>query len=201
MNLTNQHALPTLMALLCLPAFIACGRGAQDSGDGPASVELAIAEIPADVSCFQVSFEGPATVTRSFPVKPGGPTSYRVLGLPEGETVVRGAAYQQPCGTLPSATAATWLSDPVNVVLVRGRPSLISLTLRRNVEAHLVATFDDGPQIAPADERTKITTPTLRSVVGRVKASSPRFRLEMSASSGDTTVAQSSKHRLESGAP
>jgi hypothetical protein len=107
MGLQSLHALRRSLVVPSLLALSACGSGAASwdspggNEDGTGQVTLAIATVPANVECIQITANGSFSVTQDFPVSPGsGTTGPLSLGqLPLGSVSITGQAFDGACGT------------------------------------------------------------------------------------------------------
>jgi hypothetical protein len=135
---------------LVLPlALAACGESpAEDRLEGQASV--ALTNVPADVQCLRITFEGTQTVKRLWAVMPSQPATAPLDGLPLGDVIVSAEAFDQPCNTLSEGSLATWLSQGVAVTILEGVAANIGLTMHRAGRGNVTVDFPGTPVINPA---------------------------------------------------
>src|SRR5437868_9341669 len=134
----------TVVGLLSLSSF-----GCADRGNSPISqegrVSLAITNAPQDATCIQVLVSGTKNVERDVDVTAGQSTVLSLEGLPEGNDTITVNAYAGSCAMLTASSVATWVGDPV-VVMVTPMPVEIEVTLHHNNQNGRVSigvNFDD----------------------------------------------------------
>lgn len=125
--------------------LVACG----DAGNGElvGSAQIAITQVPVDVSCVQISAQGVArSAQRSFDVAPGQSSVLSMQSLPTGNVTFSGLGFSVPCASVTSSTVAPWQSDPTPAIVpTSGAPAQVALVMRRNGRASISVDFQDDP--------------------------------------------------------
>jgi len=114
------------------------------SGEGEGSVQLALAEIPADVACIRVNAAGAErTLVRNLGVEPGKTFTTTLAGVPLGAVVFSAGAFAAACDDVTASATPAWVSEEDTVAVVLGRQATVSLTLHRNGRAKVSLDFAD----------------------------------------------------------
>jgi cyclomaltodextrinase / maltogenic alpha-amylase / neopullulanase len=145
----------TLLALPPLAGF-AVGCSSNGPPENPASASAAIVTItsvPPGVSCIEVRVSGGTDEDQLFGASAGQNEAFALNGLAAGANTFAAFAYPGACSSVESTTAATWISNSTQAVLVAGQIGNVSLTLvpASSVEA-------DGGSEGDADTGT-VTSP------------------------------------------
>ncbi|MFZ5894891.1 MAG: hypothetical protein ACOY0T_27770 [Myxococcota bacterium] len=154
-------------------AFGACssegtrGDAEEDSGQ----LSLAITSVPSDVACVTVSAKGSRTVTQSFDVTPGSPTTYALNKLPLGIISVSAEAFPQACKKVPVGSTPSYVTDvPVTVRVDPLVVNTIILNLIRNGRIGVGIDFEASPQAYLVPVASGVTTTVLLTVGESVNA-------------------------------
>ena len=115
---------------LALALAAACGGLPPD--DGLSTVELALAQAPADAACIRVkaSAAGRALVV-NIGYTPGESTVAHLTGVPEGEVVFSADAFAIDCAQLLPATPRSWFAAPVIAQVPASGALALKLTFYR----------------------------------------------------------------------
>jgi hypothetical protein len=140
-----RAALPLALAAVSLAA---CSSGASaPAGDremqGSATVTLT--QVPENVACIDVNVVGARSADRRFPVKAGQSTVLTLNGLPTGDVVFYGSAFDGACGAIGPGASPSWVGDPVSAQLSPGVSASIILVLRSNGRAVVSVDFQADP--------------------------------------------------------
>jgi hypothetical protein len=117
-----------------------------DSSELTGLASLAIANVPSDVSCIQVSAANSVrSVADSFDVTAGQSTVLELDSLPTGTVTFTGTAYATSCAQVTSASTPDWVGPPVTAAINSTSPTPLTLTLVPNGQSALTVNFDgDG---------------------------------------------------------
>ena len=109
-------------------ALAACGGPEGDL----ATVEVALAQAPADVACVQLTASGGSrALSFRFGYTPGAITVLPLSGMPAGEVVFSADAFTADCTQVLPSTQRSWFAVPVSAqVPLEGSLSL-TLTFYR----------------------------------------------------------------------
>jgi hypothetical protein len=125
-------------------AAVACSVSSSDN-EAVGAAELAITQVPADVSCIQITVVGGHTVTRTFDVTPGKSSVLHLDALPAGSDVFTGAAYSTACASVTASSVPTWLSSGTPATVASGGIVNVALALTPNGSASVSVDFQaDG---------------------------------------------------------
>jgi hypothetical protein len=142
----------SLRPFALLLATLGCAPSLPAPDDQP-QVVLALASVPAEVSCLRLTAAGAArSVVRELPVTEGAMVSESFSGLPLGPVVFTGDAFGADCESVTKSTIPGWASEPATVSIALGRLSTVSLTLNRNGRAKVNVEFNDDTADAGAAE-------------------------------------------------
>lgn len=159
-------ARPRLLVGVVLSCIVgACAGRLGGGGDDPdtSAVQLALTTVPSAVGCVRIDVVGTKSVSQTFAVTPGQPSTLTVAGLPRGAVTVSGAAFDGACTSPPPEP--TWIADPVAADLTPGRVVPVAITMHPNQRATVQIDFqDDTDGAAPladagSDVRTDAAAP------------------------------------------
>lgn len=124
--------------ILILALAAACG-GSEADRRGTLSVSLT--QAPADAQCLQLTVTGVTrSVTQGFSLSAGqGTASFALSGLPTGNVLLSGNAFNSACNAVGSASVPTWVAT-AQVVAVPGAAALV---LQRNGQETVSVDFQD----------------------------------------------------------
>jgi cysteine-rich repeat protein len=149
------------LCLGLLPLFALAGAGGcsvdadetqVSAGERTGSANLAVTNIPSDVSCLRITAVGGTTVVTLVDVTPGQPADISLSGQPIGTVAFTADAFPSICAVVTGGTTPNWLSDTVVVSLSAGVPVDISLTLHENGITNVGVDFSSGLTCHDADE-------------------------------------------------
>jgi len=114
-------------AVLVLGAF-ACGQDAPGGSPDPEVDARTLLTAPAGVRCIRIVAAGVIrTETKLFGIGEGEQPKELVLqGLPTGDVLFAGDAFDVPCASIASARP-TWIAEPVTQRLEPGVPATVML--------------------------------------------------------------------------
>lgn len=139
-----------LVGVVFSSIVVACaGRLSASRDDADTSaVQLALTSVPSSVGCVRIDVAGTKTVTQTFAVTPGQPSTLTVSGLPRGSVTVSGAAFDGACtDPLPEPT---WVADPVAAELLPGQVVPIAITMHPHQRATVQIDFqEEGDAASP----------------------------------------------------
>jgi hypothetical protein len=146
-------------ALLALPTVFACEGERMAEPELLGVVQIAIAIVPADVSCVRVAVAGTRTVVQRFPVQAAQPAELRLNQLPSGPALVQAAAFAGGCDADAATEDASWVSEATPTVIQPGVLNAITLVMKRNGRAAVTLDFqeDRAPDGATPDGGTADT--------------------------------------------
>src|SRR4051794_12357577 len=101
---------PILTAIAAL-SLAACNGSSSVEDTGV--VRMAVANVPADVTCLRVTAAAGQTVVRDLEVAPGDASVFMLQRLPVGEVTFSAVGLSAACASHPSSDGAAWISDPV----------------------------------------------------------------------------------------
>lgn len=103
----------------------------------------ALLNAPGDAACIEVVAASPSrTVSSTFDVVAGQPTDGLVMsGIPTGNVLFSGLAFNAACASVTSATVATWVADNVSVKVSKGAAAAVHLSFHGNASATVGADF------------------------------------------------------------
>jgi hypothetical protein len=133
--------------------------------DATGRATLAIAVVPPDVTCVQITAVGNRTVQESFPVTPNGSAVLSVTALPVGSVAFSGNAYSldstgtASCMGLTASTTPTWFSNTVVANVTSTSSVALTLTMTQNGQGTVTVDFPDGGGPAFLDSGIDATTP------------------------------------------
>jgi hypothetical protein len=128
-------------ALGAVAALLVAGCSSSSSSSGSTddgatgSATLAIAVVPQDVTCVQITAVGSRTVQQSFPVKPSSSSVLQMNALPVGKVTFTGNAYSlngsgaASCTGLTASTVPTWFSNTVSANVTTTSSVALKLTM------------------------------------------------------------------------
>jgi hypothetical protein len=140
--MSNKLVLGLSGFTLCIGTLVACGSEA-DSEESAGVVQLAIGEVPADVSCLEIEVTANRKAEKLFDVTPGKTATVQMGSLPVGNVSVTALAYRSACAGVTPTSAPVWMSDAIPVTLIAGEPVNATLKLRKNGIGNFTAEFDD----------------------------------------------------------
>ncbi|MGZ3419539.1 MAG: hypothetical protein ACXWUG_05045 [Polyangiales bacterium] len=130
--------------LVPLFAFAGCSVSSDEPAEPTAEATAAIAKVPADGSCVDITVVGTRTVDLKFDLTPGDASTLSLGGLPVGSVTVTARAFNSACSAVTAASIPTWLSNPTSATLVAAVKTPITVKLYRNGSSDLTLDFDDG---------------------------------------------------------
>jgi hypothetical protein len=127
--------------------MVGCTVESDDSLLGVATAAIAV--VPADVSCLEITVTGGRVVTLTQDVVPGASTVIEMEGLPTGQVVFDAEAFPVPCAQVTDATVPTWVGVPVTATLTPGVNVNVTLVMTPAGESTVTIDFEDGPTTPP----------------------------------------------------
>jgi hypothetical protein len=129
-------------------ALTACSGGAPPGGgdEQVGAAHFLVREVPAGVYCLVVVARGARTETQHFDLVPGEAASLRFGGLPLGNNVFTGRAYNEACADVTADDTPSYVSDDVAATIELGVVSEVRLFLKQNGQGTLIATFEPEEQ-------------------------------------------------------
>jgi hypothetical protein len=118
---------------------------------------LAIAVVPPDVTCVQITAVGSRTVQQTFPVTPSASSVLTMNGLPTGSVAFSGDAYSldttstASCAGLGSSNVPTWLSNTVTANVLSTSSVALTLEMTQNGQSTITVDFPDSGSPPPFD--------------------------------------------------
>ena len=104
----------------CLLGAAGCsGADAGADEDESGTVELSLADAPADARCLVVSFDGAKDVERALELTPGEEAHFSLERLPVGLSTVDAKAYAVSCGSVASSTVPSYVLEAPLTVRIR----------------------------------------------------------------------------------
>lgn len=123
-----------------------CQEAGSSEGDDLGTIQLAVTAVPMDVSCLRASVTGArGTVVRRISAMAGAPATGKLAGLPVGNVTLLLDALPVACDDITPATEATWVSEPISLVLVPGVPQTVNVVMRQNGRIDLDVDFIPDP--------------------------------------------------------
>jgi hypothetical protein len=128
-------------------ALAACVSQAERGDSEPTGLaSLAIAIVPANVSCIQISAANSArSVTDSFNVTSGQSTVLPLTGLPTGKATFNGVAFAAACKNVTASSTPDWIGGPLAATISSTSSTPLTLNLVPNGQSSLTVNFEgDG---------------------------------------------------------
>jgi hypothetical protein len=146
-------------------ALVACVSHTEESElTGRAS--MAIADVPSNVSCIQVSAATSSrTATDSFDVTAGQSTVLELSGIPTGAVTFTGSAFASACSAVTPSSTPNWTGAPVTAVIAATTVTPVTLVLTPNGQTAVTIDFegDAGGSAAPTCSSPSTCTATVAS--------------------------------------
>lgn len=123
----------------------ACSSTSAPSERDIGVARIALAVVPADVQCLEVSASAARSVTKRATLVPGTSVTLDMTGLPLGAVQFSANAFAEDCASSTSSSP-TWISDPVSATIIGGVVAEVELTMHHNGRASVRIDFadDDG---------------------------------------------------------
>jgi hypothetical protein len=148
-------AVATLLLAGCASSSSSSSPDGEDALTGRASLALAV--VPPDVTCIQISAVGSRTVKQSFAVKPLASSVLSMNALPVGSVTFTANAYAlnstgaASCTGLATTSVPTWLSNTVTATVSSTSSVALTLSMTQNGQSTVTVNFDGGGSTAPVD--------------------------------------------------
>jgi hypothetical protein len=152
-------------------ALAACVSHTENSElTGRAS--LAIASVPSNVSCIQVTgATSNRSSTDSFDVTAGQSTVLELNSVPTGTVTFTGAAFATSCAGVTAASTPDWTGAPVTAVITSTSVTPITLVLTPNGQTAVTVDFEDGGVTDAASTCANPSTCTAAVAAGAIPLS------------------------------
>jgi hypothetical protein len=117
----------------------------QSSEEPVGSIQIAITNVPGDVSCLQITVsDGLRPVVRKIDVTPMADLTTTQSGLPVGLVSIGVDAFNVTCPAVTAASLPTWVSGTVQATLVGSVPVMLSVNMSRPGSASIGIMFPGG---------------------------------------------------------
>src|SRR6185436_17187680 len=114
----------------------------QSSEEPVGSIQIAITNVPGDVSCLQITVsDGLRPVVRKIDVTPMADLTTTQSGLPVGLVSIGVDAFNVTCPAVTAASLPTWVSGTVQATLVGSVPVMLSVNMSRPGSASIGIMF------------------------------------------------------------
>jgi hypothetical protein len=130
----------------CLLGAAGCsGVDAGADEDESGTVELSLADAPADARCLVVNFDGAKDAARKLELTPGEEAHFSLERLPVGLTTVDAKAYAVSCGSVASSTVPSYVLEAPLTVRIRALElTRIVLSLVKSGRLGIDVEFEDA---------------------------------------------------------
>jgi virginiamycin B lyase len=144
-----------IVTIGCGIVWTGCSGGGTGGGasEGIGEVRVALAQVPADVKCVQLTVAGATrSVVQPFDVAAGQSTSIlSIAGAPLGADTVTGQAFSTACAAVGLSSVPDWVSDAVPATVQAGTAADVILVMHRNGQVSACVDFqdDDAGAVVP----------------------------------------------------